>query len=372
MLLTQQLYSEHVLEEIVRHSIYLLEADRGALLERHPSADGLLVTVALRRDGRPDVAHGRRVAPGEGLSGRVLQTGQPQVVAEYARWPGRTTGVDEDATRAAAAVPLFGRQGVIGVLAVASMTEGKHFAADDVQILTLFAQQAAAVLEHIYGRRQAEALILSEERARLARDLHDGLLQDLASLLMRADLCQELAGAESGPLHENLEILSTELQRSIRSARVIIHALWEPDLEGRSLEDALRALAARFEAQTHVRVDYLCLGGEWQLSKQCKRALLPLVQEALNNVRQHAAATEVRIKLERRSDGGLRLSVRDDGRGFEPAAVWQASDNDPLRHFGLRSMRERIEGCGGSFGMEAAPGHGTTIWAVLPSAGGAS
>ena len=113
-------------------------------------------------------------------------------------------------------------------------------------------------------------------------------------------------------------------------------------------------------------------GGEWQLSKQCKRALLPLVQEALNNVRQHAAATEVRIKLERRSDGGLRLSVQDDGRGFEPATTWQASDNDPPRHFGLRSMRERIEGCGGSFGVEAAPDRGTMIWAVLPSAGGAS
>jgi signal transduction histidine kinase len=68
----------------------------------------------------------------------------------------------------------------------------------------------------------------------------------------------------------------------------------------------------------------------------------------------------------------MRLSVRDDGRGFEPAAVRQASDDSQPRHFGLWFMRERIEACGGSFGVEAAPGRGTTIWAVLPSAEGAS
>jgi signal transduction histidine kinase len=377
VLLTQQLDDEHVLEEIVRRSIQLLEADRGALVERHPSADGLLITMAFWRDGRPDVAHGKRIAVGEGLSGRVFQAGQPMMVANYSRWPEQVAGVDGAAMGAAAAVPLFGRQGIIGVLGVASTAEDKRFTEDDVQILTLFAHQAAAVLEHTYARRQAEALILSQERGRLARDLHDGLLQDLASLLMRADLCQELAEVESGSLHENLEILSMELQRSIRNARAIIHALWEPELEGRSLEDALGFLAARFEAQTHVRVDYSCRGeagaeGGWLLSKQCKWALLRLTQEALNNIRQHAAATKVSIELERRRDGEMRLSVRDDGRGFEPAAVRQASDDSQPRHFGLWFMRERIEACGGSFGVEAAPGRGTTIWAVLPSAEGAS
>jgi signal transduction histidine kinase len=261
VLITQQMHSEHVLEEIVRRSIHLLEADRGALLERHPSSADLLVTVACWRDGRADVLRGRRVAPGEGLTGRVFQSGQPKVLDQYAQWPERITNIDETPFRAAMAVPLFGRQGVIGVLSVASTAADKRFTEDDVQILTLFAQQAAAVLEHAYSRRQTEALILSEERARLARELHDGLAQDLASLLLRADLCQALANDGNLPLRDALEALATGLQRSIRGARATIHALHQPELEGYSLEEALRILLTRFEIEAHLEIQFCVWGG---------------------------------------------------------------------------------------------------------------
>jgi signal transduction histidine kinase len=368
VLITQQIHSEQVLEEIVRRSIHLLAADRGALLERHPSGADLLVKVALWRDGRPDVLRGRHVAPGEGLTGRVFQLGQPQVLDQYAQWPGRITGIDEAPFQAAVAVPLFGRQGVIGVLGVASTAEGKRFTEDDVRILTLFAQQAAAVLEHAYDRRQAQALILSEERARLARELHDGLAQDLASLLLRADLCRALADDENLPLRDALEALATGLQRSIQDARATIHALHQPALESRGLEDALRALLTCFEVEARPKIQFRVWGGgRWQLPEQHKIGLLRLAREALHNACKHAAATEIAVELTHLDGGEVRLAVRDNGCGFNPAAVL---GHDQGLHFGLASLREQVVELGGRFGVESAPGRGTTVWATLPVAGG--
>jgi signal transduction histidine kinase len=368
VLLMQQLYDEHVLEEIVRRSIQLLEADRGALLERDPAGAGLRITIAFWRDGRPDIALDRRIAAGEGLSGRVFQAGQPMMVANYSRWPEQVADVDGAALRAAAAAPLFGRQGVIGVLTVASTAEGKRFTEDDVQILTLFAQQAAAVLEHTHARRQAEALLLSEERARLARELHDGLVQDVAALLLRADLCWELADDGNLPLRDALETLATGLQRSIRGARAAIHALHPPALEDHSLEDALRLLLTRFEVEAHPEIQFCVVGGgRWQLQEQHKAGLLRLAREALHNVGKHAAATEIAVELTHLDGGEVRLSVRDNGCGFDPAAILTHGQESP---FGLTSLREQVAALGGRFGVESAPGHGTTVWATLPVAGG--
>jgi signal transduction histidine kinase len=95
--------------------------------------------------------------------------------------------------------------------------------------------------------------------------------------------------------------------------------------------------------------------------------VLRLAREALHNVGKHAAATEIAVELTHLDGGEVRLSVRDNGCGFDPAAILTHGQESP---FGLTSLREQVAALGGRFGVESAPGHGTTVWATLPVAGG--
>ena len=165
---------------------------------------------------------------------------------------------------AALAVPLISDGRAIGALIVSDDTPGRRFTEDDVQTLSLFAQQAALVLEGARRREQEGVIALTAERSRLARDLHDGLAQDLAALLLRADACQALLGEGHEALRGQLEAISVGLQRAIRDARATIFALRPAEQEACSLEDGLRAEAARFEGQTRVPVAFSMIGADCQ------------------------------------------------------------------------------------------------------------
>ncbi len=95
--------------------------------------------------------------------------------------------------------------------------------------------------------------------------------------------------------------------------------------------------------------------------------MLRLAREALHNVCKHAAATEVAVELAYLEGGEIRLAVRDNGRGFDPDMVLRC---DQELHFGLRSLQKQMAALGGRFGVESAPGRGTTIWATLSAGGG--
>jgi signal transduction histidine kinase len=254
-------------------------------------------------------------------------------------------------------VPLFAGQALLCWRVVPA-------ALPSLEWLTAIGQYTARRLENVYTRQQAEVLSLGEERARLAHDLHDGLVQNLTSLLLRADLCQGLVHERGGPLRENLEAIYAGLQRSVQDARALIYALRAPELDGCCLEDALRDLVTHFESQTHLRVHFLCQSGGGQLSRQRELALLHVAQETLSNVRKHAVATRVNIELKRSSEGQVRLCVWDDGCGFDQATAHQGGGGQPP-HFGLISMQERVEALGGSFQIESAPASGTTVRAVF-------
>ena len=251
--LTGRTDSELLLDEVVQRSVELLAGIGGLLALSEDASDDLIVVVSYRRDGTAWNLQGRRVPAGRGVLGTVSASRQPVIVENYADWPGHEPDLASNAL-AIAAVPLLARDRLLGVLAVSDQAGRRRFTEDDVQTLTLFAQQAAAVLTERQNRHQAEALALHSERARLARDLHDGLAQDLAALLLRADLCQALRPEEGAALQAHLEAISTGLQRCIRDARSTILALRPAECEACSLEDGLRAQGSQFEDQTHIPV----------------------------------------------------------------------------------------------------------------------
>nr|BFE52989.1 sensor histidine kinase [Saccharothrix mutabilis subsp. capreolus] len=176
-----------------------------------------------------------------------------------------------------------------------------------------------------------------QERQRLAREIHDTLAQGLSSINLLLELGDTRRAADVA--RENL----AEARRFVRDLS---------PLQGRSLEDALRGLCDRVEVH----------GEPYPLTVQTEVALLRVAQGALANVREHADAATVVVTLSYLDDA-VALDVRDDGRGFDPAATTPREG----RGYGLTSIRGRIAELGGTLSVESAPGEGTALAVTVPT-----
>jgi two-component system NarL family sensor kinase len=192
-----------------------------------------------------------------------------------------------------------------------------------------------------------------DERARLARELHDGISQGLVStkLLMEAGA----EGGKPGALAQALRLL----EDSLVEVRRISHRLRPALLDTLGLPAALQHLAREVEDASAMPIAVRIEGAEREVPAEAKTALFRVAQESLTNVVKHAQARRVELVLAF-EDRGLRMTVTDDGRGFDQRAVHL----DPERGIGLRNMRERLATIGGRLTIHSEPGHGTQIEAL--------
>ena len=220
--------------------------------------------------------------------------------------------------------------------------------------------RSVGMIHDITERKRAEEAVnaaqmkqaAQEERSRLARDLHDSVTQALFAATLKAEA---LALADDSPSSGTAQA-AEEVRRLSRGALAQMRTLLL-ELRGDPLEDVpiaqlLRHLVEAAEGRASVDVR-LSIRGEAQLPPALHEAIYRIVQEALNNVTRHAAASEAWVDLDAGADR-VRLVVGDDGCGFEPSAC------DPT-HMGLRSMRERAEQTGAQFEIATEPGRGTVI-----------
>ena len=195
--------------------------------------------------------------------------------------------------------------------------------------------------------------VQDEERARIARDLHDDLAQQLSALRMGVDRARR--EADEAPTRAALREASARCAEALDGLRRIIHDLRPLALEGESLEAALGIITERFEMRTGVATFLRC-ELDAQPPEHVAASALRVVREALHNVSRHARADEVGVAL-RAADGELTLRIHDDGAGFDPEAV--ASGH------GLGNMRARAQLLDGEFTLEARAGEGTSLtWRV--------
>lgn len=190
-----------------------------------------------------------------------------------------------------------------------------------------------------------------DERAHLARELHDGISQTLVSTKLLIE-----AGLDSGdraPWAQALE----RLNGSLNEVRRISHRLRPALLDTLGLPAALEHLGREFEEACGVHVTVGVEGEPRELTPEAKTALFRIAQESLTNVAKHAHARQVDLVLDFSLPDALRMSIRDDGCGFDDQAVHQ----HPEQGIGLRNMRERLAAIGGWLRIEARPGHGTEI-----------
>ena len=208
-------------------------------------------------------------------------------------------------------------------------------------------------------RRQAGELAAGEERAHLARELHDSVTQALFSMTLVARSVEMLLETDPDTARTHLAQLR-ELQReALAEMRALIFELRPGNLEQDGLVRAVKthsaALQGRLGLPVVVESDL-----EERLPLAAEEVLYRIAQEALHNVVKHAAARQVRVDI-RQHDGGVQLRVKDDGKGFDPGTV-------PDGHLGLAGMRARTERVGGSFTCVSEPGSGTAIEVTLPPA----
>lgn len=232
--------------------------------------------------------------------------------------------------------------------------------AEDHTTLALLCQLIGASLsararEARLARLLGELLRIQEtERSRIAHELHDGVAQSAAALMRRLELA---ADGDPG----DLLAASGQARALVEELRRVIGGMRPPALDDLGLVPALGQLAE--EARARGLVVELDCEAAARPGPATETALFRIVQEALNNAAAHAGAgTRVRVRLAR-SGGGWRLAVRDEGCGFDPAALAARGGAGGL---GLAYMHQRIELLGGTLSLDSAPGAGCTILAELP------
>jgi signal transduction histidine kinase len=211
--------------------------------------------------------------------------------------------------------------------------------------------------------RRSEEEAIAEERRRIAREIHDGLAQDLAGLRFRMRLWHKLVDDDPAQMHAELDGLQGLLGKNIREVRRSIFALRPVALDELGFYPALRQFIREFGEQNQLHIDLRVEGPTERLPAFLELVVFRIIQESLNNVAKHSQASMVWMALDLASPDAVRLSVRDDGVGFDPAIL------DPLLqrgHLGLRQMRERVEKLKGTFELYSQEAKGTEIRIVLP------
>jgi PAS domain S-box-containing protein len=204
------------------------------------------------------------------------------------------------------------------------------------------------------------------ERGRVAIELHDGITQLLCAILFHSQVLVASLSARDGPAKREAMKLRVMAGKTAKEVERIAHNLRPSVLDQLGLVAALRDTSTEFADRTRVEVKLACGQLTTRLPAEAELTLYRILQEALRNVEKHARARHVTVCLRQRTF--VQLAITDDGIGFDP-------DHLPARRkrkggLGLLGMRERLEMVGGSFGVESAPGKGTTIHAQIPLGNG--
>jgi len=210
--------------------------------------------------------------------------------------------------------------------------------------------------------RQRFALVL-EERARLAREIHDTLAQGFVGISSQLDAVAMSLNGHLDSARQHLNLARKMARHSLTEARRSVMDLRASALEGHDLETALSQSARLWTAGSAVRVQVDVTGKNRKLSEEMEQHLLRIAQEAVTNTVKHAHAQEVKIKLDM-ENGNLHLQVMDDGQGFEQTDAFSEIGG----HFGLMGMRERAQRLGGELQLASKPGEGTTVEVTVPLA----
>jgi len=315
------------------------------------------LTTGMSREQRERIGPPPR---GRGLLGALLGEGRSIRLVDLTSDP-RSVGFPDGhpAMRSFLGVPIVVKGGSVGNLYLTDKIGADGFSSADQEIVEQFAVHAGIAIENARLHEQVQRLAIVEERERIGRDLHDGIIQSLyavgLSLEDLPDLMEESPDEASARVDRAIESLNL----TIRDIRNFIFGLRPELLEQADIESSLVALADEFRLNTMVDIELLVGSSMPDLPAEERLELLQIARESLSNIARHSRATRATLVLDASADG-LVLRVQDNGRGFDPAAVRGPS------HQGLANMRGRARALGGDLVIESEHGAGTRIIVRLP------
>jgi signal transduction histidine kinase len=274
-----------------------------------------------------------------------------------------------------ALVPINPKGSPRGLLYLESGPEQQEITHWELELLQIYADTVGLALENarlyrdVVMKGRALDHLMSrvntaheEERARIARELHDSIAQSLLKIIYSAGFALDFISDEPGLAGEEIVEVQDQAKECMQELRAIIGNLRPSSLEILGLQETIRRYAEHFEEEYAISTS-VELNGMENLTKAAELAVFRILQEALTNVRKHSQADAAWINS-REKDGQLILTIEDNGRGFDLTAV--EAEQQRGRHLGLLAMRERAELMGGDFTVQSFLGRGTLISIKLP------
>ena len=362
---TSELSLDAVLQKVADLSRGLVGASYSALGVLGP--DGKLVqfiTSGISKEARERIGN---IPEGKGVLGVVLREGRTLRLPDLSRHA-ESVGFPphHPAMKSFLGVPIVFKGRVLGDLYLANKKGAVEFSQDDETLVTLFAArlQAAVAIENALlfeqQRDQSQRLAVSEERERIGRDLHDGVIQSIYAVGLTLEDIADQAAAEPAEVRPRIEGTVNDLNQVIRDIRSYIMDLRPRELQGRRLEDALESLVGYLEDRSGAHVDLEVGIDLAALSEQYVVNLWHILQEAFSNIEKYSRATRVSVSL--RTVGGVMvLGISDNGVGFN------LEEAEMGRGYGLSNIKDRAERLGGILRVVTAPGEGSQLDIRFPA-----
>ncbi len=240
----------------------------------------------------------------------------------------------------------------------------RRFSPADLRWLEQIVRHLGPPLENVFLMRNLRTRAVESERSRISRDLHDGILQTLLSLIIQLDVLRhklpqdpDKARIEVGNLQKIVQQESEELRRLVTSMRPV-------RVESADMRELMQGFAERFRSEYGLAVELFIEDRNRPIPDRICRELFQIYRESLHNVKKHAQASHVVVKLTQ-DESKVFLVVDDNGRGFSFSGRYSSEELDRLR-LGPISIKERTRGVGGTLTVESNPGHGARLTIDIP------
>lgn len=250
------------------------------------------------------------------------------------------------------------------VLLVNPQSPRKRFSAGDLRWFEHIVRQVGPPLENIFLLRSLRTRAVESERSRISRDLHDGVLQTLLSLKIQLNVLRRKLPQKPDQAGEDLANLQNTVQQESDELRRMVTDLRPLRVESADLRELMFAFAERFRSEHGLAVDLFIDDRDLRLPDRICRELFQIYRESLHNVKKHAHASHVVVKLEQ-DEARVFLFVDDNGRGFSFSGRYTSEELDQLR-LGPISIKERTRSVGGTLTVESNPGHGARLTVEIP------
>jgi signal transduction histidine kinase len=255
-------------------------------------------------------------------------------------------------------VPVRLKNRTIGNLYLTDKVDATEFSDDDQRLVELFAAHAGVAIENARLHEAVQYLAVVDERERIGKDLHDGIIQTLYAIALSLEDVPDLMTEDAAEASATVDRAIDTLNRAISDLRQFVVGLRPETIDRTDFTGLLAALVDQVRQNNVVEVELDVPDQRIDLPAHARSELLQIAREALSNIARHAHATTARITV-RRDDDRLRLEVADDGVGFDSSSAVRRG------HLGLANMRDRAGALGGALELGSG-GPGTTIIVTVP------